>query len=100
MKLKSATAALLGAAAVSLTAATAALAQGPDTPFTVVLAVEPDSVDPCDTQTAQNANVARGNVFESLTHVSPVNGQVEPMLAESWKHVSEKVWEFKVMQGV
>jgi peptide/nickel transport system substrate-binding protein len=100
MKLKSATAALLAAGAVSLTAATAALAQGQDKPFTVVLAVEPDSVDPCDTQTAQNANVVRGNVFESLTHVSPVNGQVEPMLAESWKHVSEKVWEFKLKQGV
>ncbi|PVE21215.1 ABC transporter substrate-binding protein [Microvirga sp. KLBC 81] len=101
MKLKSvASAAFLAAGAVSLTTATTALAQGRDKPFTVVLAVEPDSLDPCDTQTAQNANVVRGNVFESLTHVSPVTGQVEPMLVESWKHVSEKVWEFKLKQGV
>ena len=51
------------AAGLVLTAgAAAALAQDAirDKSITVVLAVEPDSLDPCDTQTAQNANVVRG----------------------------------------
>ena len=47
---------------------------------------EPDSLDPCDTQTAQNANVVRGNVFESLTHVSPVDGTSSRCWPKSWKH--------------
>lgn len=68
--------------------------------ITVVLAVELDSLDPCDTQPAQNANVVRGNVFESLTHVSPVSGKIEPLLADSWKQVSDKEWEFKLKKGV
>ena len=40
-----------------------ALAQSTDKAITVVLAVEPDSIDSCDTQTAQNANVVLGNGF-------------------------------------
>jgi peptide/nickel transport system substrate-binding protein len=71
-----------------------------DKAITVVLAVEPNSLDPCDTQTAQNANIVRGNVFESLTHVSPVDGSITPLLAESWKRVSDLVWEFKLKPNV
>ena len=71
-----------------------------DRAITIALPVEPDSIDPCDTQTANNANVVRGNVFESLTHVSTKDGSVEPLLAESWKHVGDTVWDFKLKQGV
>ena len=47
-----------------------------DRAITVVLAVELDSLDACDTQPAQNANIARGNIYQSLTHVSPVDGTI------------------------
>jgi peptide/nickel transport system substrate-binding protein len=94
---------VLAGAAVALTflgGTGAALAQPTNRAITVVLPVPPDSLDPCDTQTAQNANVVRGNVFESLTHVSPVDGTVEPLLAESWKRIGELEWEFKLKPGV
>ena len=103
MAMKSISQALaLGAGLALLLGTTAALAQDKtkDRAITVVLAVEPDSLDPCDTQTAPNANVVRGNVFESLTHVSTVDGTVEPLLADSWKRVGDLVWEFKLKPGV
>ncbi|CAN5345775.1 ABC transporter substrate-binding protein [soil metagenome] len=101
MKIKSAALLATVAGGLALVGWTgASLAQTADRSITVVLAVEADSLDPCDTQTAQNANVSRQNIFESLTHVSTKDGQVEPMLLESWKHVSDLVWEFKVKQGV
>ena len=68
--------------------------------ITVALAVELDSLDACDTQPAQNANIARGNLYESLTHVSPVDGKVEPLLALSWTRTGELAWEFKLRPGV
>jgi peptide/nickel transport system substrate-binding protein len=92
--------AALAAALLVPISASAVLAQATDKAITVVLAVEPDSLDPCDTQTASNANVVRGNIFESLTHVSPVDGSVQPLLADSWTHVSPTVWEFKLRQHV
>jgi len=88
------------AAALTLLASAATFAQPTDRAITVVLPVEPDSLDPCDTQTAQNANVVRGNVFESLTHVSPVDGTVQPLLAESWTRTGELEWEFKLKPNV
>ncbi|HEY4201976.1 MAG TPA: ABC transporter substrate-binding protein [Devosiaceae bacterium] len=93
-------AATLAAALLISVSATSVFAQDNSRGITVVLANEPDSVDPCDTQTAQNANVSLGNIFETLTHVSPVDGSVQPLLAESWTHVSDLVWEFKIRQGV
>lgn len=68
--------------------------------ITIVLPVEPESIDPCDTQAAPNANVVRGNVFESLTHVSPKDGSVEPLLAVSWKHIDDTTWEFALRRDV
>jgi peptide/nickel transport system substrate-binding protein len=96
------TAAVTAAAGLAIFAyaASPAEAQIRDRSITVVLPVEPNSLDPCDTQTAPNANIVRGNVFESLTHVSPVDGTIEPLLAESWKHVSALEWEFKLKAGV
>ncbi|WP_245293062.1 ABC transporter substrate-binding protein [Rhizobium acidisoli] len=88
------------ASAATMLGGTPARAEKSDKAITVVLAVELDSLDPCDTQPAQNANVVRGNVFESLTRVSPVNGKVEPLLADSWKQTSDKTWEFKLKKGV
>ena len=38
-----------------------AFAQRVDPSITVALAVEPDSLDSCDTQPAQSANIMRGN---------------------------------------
>lgn len=71
-----------------------------DPAITVVLAVEPNSVDACDTQPADNANVSRGNIYQSLTHVKAEDGKLEPLLAETWTQTSDMVWEFKLKTGV
>lgn len=88
------------AALVSTAIAAPVLAQPTDRGITVVLAVELDSLDACDTQPAQNANIARGNIYESLTHVSPVTGEVEPLLALSWEQIDDLTWEFKLRPDV
>lgn len=71
-----------------------------DPAITVALATEPDSLDSCDTQPAQNANIARGNIYQSLTHVKAEDGKLEPLLAQSWVQTSELVWEFKLQPNV
>ncbi len=76
------------------------MAQPVDPAVTVALAVEPNSLDSCDTQPADNANVARGNIYQSLTHVKAKDGSVEPLLAESWKQSDDLVWEFKLKPNV
>jgi peptide/nickel transport system substrate-binding protein len=58
------------------------------------------SLDTCDTQTVQNANILRGNVYEALTRISPVDGTIQPNLAEVWHQVSDLVWEFKLRPNV
>src|SRR3569623_736332 len=103
MTLKSmALAAAMAAGLVAARCATSAFAANAPTDkgITVALAVEPDSRDPSDTQTAQNANVSRSNIYESLTRVSPDDGKVIPLLALSWNHVSDLVWEFKLRPNV
>lgn len=93
---------IIGLSAVLLLGAVpfAALAQSTDKAITVALSIEPDSLDSCDTQTAQNANVVLGNVYETLTQVSTKDGTVQPLLLESWTHDSPLVWTFKLKQNV
>jgi peptide/nickel transport system substrate-binding protein len=79
---------------------TPAHAQKSNKSLTIALAIELDSLDPCDTQQAQNANVVRGNVFESLSRVNPADGKVIPLLAESWNQKNDKTWIFKLKKGV
>jgi peptide/nickel transport system substrate-binding protein len=87
-------------AALSMAAIPAAMAAPTDRGITVALAVELDSLDACDTQPAQNANIARGNIYQSLTHVSPVDGKLEPLLALSWERVDDLTWQFKLRPDV
>ena len=68
--------------------------------LTIVLAVEPVSLDPCDTQDAANAVVLRSNVTESLTRIDPATGEVVPVLAESWEQKDDTTWTFHIREGV
>lgn len=87
-------------AALALACASPASAQVVDPAITVALAVEPNSLDACDTQPSDNANVSRGNIYQSLTHVKAEDGTVEELLAESWKQDSDLVWTFKLRPNV
>jgi peptide/nickel transport system substrate-binding protein len=68
--------------------------------LTIAIAVEPVSLDPCDTQDAANAVVLRTNVTESLTRIDPETGEVMPFLAESWEQKDSNTWRFTLRQGV
>ncbi len=69
--------------------------------LTVVLATEPVSLDPCDTQDAANAQILRANVLESLTRIDADSGEVVPLLAESWEGSEDnRTWTFSLKQGV
>jgi len=74
-------------------------AEGRD--LTIVLASEPVSLDPCDTQDAANAQVLRANVLESLTRIDAETGEVVPLLAESWEPSDDnREWTFTLKEGV
>ena len=69
--------------------------------LTIVLASEPVSLDPCDTQDAANAQVLRANVLESLTRIDAETGEVTPLLAESWEASDDnREWTFTLKEGV
>jgi peptide/nickel transport system substrate-binding protein len=100
LKLSHTLAFAVGAAFMACAGAAApALAAPTDRAITVVLPTEPESLDSCDSQTAVNANVVKDNVYESLTKVSPADGSVIPLLAESWENEGN-VWRFHLRQGV
>jgi len=68
--------------------------------ITIALAVEPVSLDPCDSQDATNAQVMRGNIIESVTRIDPLSGDVVPGLAESWEALDDRSWRLQLRQGV
>ncbi|MBR7744803.1 hypothetical protein KC207_16020 [Phycicoccus sp. BSK3Z-2] len=74
---------------------------GTDDGLTIVLATEPVSLDPCDTQDAANAQILRANVLESLTRIDAESGEVVPLLAESWEGSEDNTtWTFRLKEGV
>jgi peptide/nickel transport system substrate-binding protein len=98
-------AALAIAGVAALTAACAggepASGGGEARDLTIVLATEPVSLDPCDTQDAANAQVLRANVLESLTRIDASTGDVVPLLAEEWEGSEDNTtWTFTLRDGV
>lgn len=103
MTMKSVGVAALAVGSLALTTACGGGGTGAapaDGNLTIVVAVEPVSLDPCDTQDAANAVVLRSNVTESLTRIDPDSGEVEPLLAESWTQKDDNTWTFTLRQGV
>lgn len=86
---------MLVAAVLALaTAAGAASAQE----LRIGLAAEPSAMDPHFHNLTPN-NGMLTHIFERLVETDPQNKFV-PGLAESWKTVSDNVWEFKLRKGV
>jgi peptide/nickel transport system substrate-binding protein len=67
---------------------------------TIAIAVEPTSLDPCDTQAANGVGVIKDNITQSLTDIDPQTGKVIPLLALSWTHVDADDWVFKLRPNV
>ena len=77
-----------------------AIAQAVDPAIAIAIAVEPDSLDACDIEAAQNGQITRGNLYETLTRIDADEGTVQPFLATSWKRVDDLTWEFTLKPAV
>lgn len=62
------------------------------------LAAEPSSIDPHFHNLSPN-NGMLSHIFERLVETAPDNKLI-PGLAESWRTVDDKTWEFKLRKGV
>ena len=62
------------------------------------LAAEPSAMDPHYHNLTPN-NGLLGNLFDRLVEFNEKD-QLVPALAESWKAVDDKTWEFKLRKGV
>ncbi|GLQ06901.1 ABC transporter substrate-binding protein [Sneathiella chinensis] len=86
----------LAAAAVALATALPAAVQAET--LTMGMASEASSIDPHYHNLSPN-NALRRHMFESLTNQDETQ-QLGPLLAESWKPISETAWEFNLRKGV
>ncbi|MCC7427398.1 MAG: ABC transporter substrate-binding protein [Alphaproteobacteria bacterium] len=66
--------------------------------FTFAVQQEPTAIDPHFHHTAPNNQVAR-NLFDTLIHTDATL-QPRPGLAESWRLIDDKTWEFTLRAGV
>jgi peptide/nickel transport system substrate-binding protein len=67
---------------------------------TVVVAMEPQNLDPHDVRTSSVSQVLMGNVVEALTEMNPADSSIMPRLALSWKQVDATTWHFFLRKGV
>jgi peptide/nickel transport system substrate-binding protein len=81
-------------AAIAVAVAPATFAQE----LRIGLSAEPSAMDPHFHNLTPNNGIL-SHVFERLVETAPDNKLV-PGLAESWKTVSDTVWEFKLRKGV
>ena len=63
----------------------------------MVLSSSPSAMDPHFHNLGANSNVA-ANVFDTLVRMDP-DSRVQAGLAESWKLIDERTWEFKLRAG-
>lgn len=90
---------LLGSLFAAAGALTPAFAQ--DASVTVVLAEEPDLVEPCMATRSNIGRIVLGNISETLTELDVRGGEgLKPRLAESWELVDDGTWRFHLRQGV
>jgi peptide/nickel transport system substrate-binding protein len=78
----------------------AAGAASAQTPLKIVLAEEPASLDPCDTNHSANSRILRNNVTETLVNIAVEDGNVSPNLATAWEQTSPTTWRFKLRTNV
>jgi peptide/nickel transport system substrate-binding protein len=67
---------------------------------TIVLDLEPASLDPGNTSDSAVARVSKNNILETLTDISRADGSIIPVLATSWKQVDATTWHFFLRRGV
>jgi peptide/nickel transport system substrate-binding protein len=89
----------LGVVALAGWAALGSTALAQDT-LRIVLAEEPTSLDPCETNGTNNSQVLRNNITETLVRVDPANGEVIAGLATSWEQTAPNAFRFHLQPDV
>lgn len=87
---------LLGLAALGTTLMFGGGAYGQDA--TVGVRSGPLSMDPHFSSAGQHASAMR-NIFDALVRRSPTM-ELQPNLAESWRRIDDRTWEFTLRRGV
>ena len=65
---------------------------------TAVYPANPQTLDP-NIGVVQVTTTIVNHMFDRILHLT-ADGQIEPMLAESWRAIDPLTWEFKLRQGV
>jgi peptide/nickel transport system substrate-binding protein len=67
---------------------------------TIVLKLEPVSLDPGNSTASIEGQVMLKNILENLTEISPTDSSIMPRLATSWKQIDATTWHFFLRKGV
>ncbi len=68
--------------------------------WVVGLTEEAATLDPLYGQSTAGSTLAESHIYDTLVGYQGANLQQMPMLAESWKLLDDRTWEFKLRQGV
>ncbi|NUL47111.1 peptide ABC transporter substrate-binding protein [Cellulosimicrobium funkei] len=74
-------------------------AAGPDA-LRIVLAIEPTTLEPCDSTLSSTGMLVRSNITEPLVERNPSSGELEPHLATNWESADETEWTFTLRDDV
>jgi peptide/nickel transport system substrate-binding protein len=67
---------------------------------TIVLPLEPITLDAVNTSSETDGRVLLKNVVETLTILNRADSSITPGLATSWKQIDAKTWHFFLRKGV
>jgi len=67
---------------------------------TIVLAEEPDVIDPCESTRSNVGRIVKQNIAETLIEIDPKDGSIKARLATDWKQTGSLTWEFNLRKGV
>ncbi|MET1035643.1 MAG: ABC transporter substrate-binding protein [Arthrobacter sp.] len=98
LSLAAASALLLSGCSVANSEPNAA-AEGAGT-LRIALAIEPTTLEACDSTLSSTGMVVRSNITEPLIERNPTSGDLEPLLATGWEATGEKEWTFTLREDV
>lgn len=66
----------------------------------IVLPEEPPTLEACESSLTSTGVVVRSNITQPLIERDPDSGDLNPLLATSWKQASPKTWTFRMRPDV
>ncbi|MFK7963449.1 MAG: ABC transporter substrate-binding protein [Burkholderiaceae bacterium] len=91
---------LYGLLGTALIASSMSVASAQTRSVTVVLAEEPDVIDPCESSRSNVGRIVKQNIAETLVEIDPKDGALSPRLATAWKQTDNLTWQFDLREGV